>query len=122
MKNTNKPDKSFEPSEEDVQETKERVNKRYDIVLRKEDAKKLAKLYKEIEWWFMVEKFTRNHRKVSIETAKEVRDYFEKVKGKDMTLDEAQEFAKNAYEETIVSEKERVGKKIRILIEALSKL
>lgn len=116
MKNTNKPQKSFEPSEDEILETAERVNKRYDIVLREEDAKKLAKLYKEIEWWFMVEKFTRNHRKVSIETAKEVRDYFEKVKGKDMTLDEAQEFAKSAYEETIASEKERIAKAIKELI------
>ena len=107
----------FNPSDKEIEETRDRICKRYDIVIRQKDAEKLARLYKEIEWWFNIDKFSRNQKSISIETAKEIRGYFKKVEGKEMTLDEAHDFAKKAYTKTITSEKERIAKEIKVLIE-----
>lgn len=107
----------FDPSDKEIEETRDRICKRYDIVIRQKDAEKLARLYKEIEWWFNIDKFSRNQKSISIETAKEIRGYFKKVEGKEMTLYEAHDFAKKAYTKTITSEKERIGNVIKDIIE-----
>jgi len=105
-----------DPTDDQIEETRQRVNKRYDIVIHQEDAKKLAKLYDEIEWWFTVEKFSRSQRCISINTAKEIREYFKKVEGKDMTLDEAHDYSKNAYAKTMVARKEKIAREIKKLL------
>jgi len=105
-----------EPTEKEINETIARVNKRYDIVIRHDDAVKLSKLYKELEWWFTVEKFSREPKSISIDTAKEIRSYFNIVKGKDLTLDEAHEQAKDSLAKTMLAEKERIASAIKLLV------
>lgn len=109
--------KISEPSEADIEATIERVEKKYDKVIHREDAVTLTKLYSELEWWFLVEKFSRAPKNVSIDSAKEIREYFHKNNGKDISLDEAQSYAKNALAKTILAEKERLAKEIKNIIE-----
>lgn len=105
-----------EPTDAEIEETAEKVKRKYDIIINTEDATKLAKLYKELEWWFTVEKFSREPKSISIDTAKEIRSYFNIVKGKDLTLDEAHEQAKDSLAKTMLAEKERIAGEIKEII------
>jgi len=109
--------KISEPTDEEINKTIEKVKNKYEVFITKEDAAILAKLYKELEWWFVVEKFSRSPKSISIDLAKEIRSYIKKVRGKDVTLDEAQVQAKQAVAVTIPKEKERVAKEIRTVID-----
>jgi hypothetical protein len=76
----------------------------------------MAKLLKELEWWFTVDKFSRSPKSISIDMAKEIRAYFKKIKGRDLTLEEAHEQAKNSLNQTISAEKERLASAIKLLV------
>ena len=106
-----------EPSDADIEATIKRVNTKYDKVIRRDDAIILTKLYAELEWWFLVDKFSREPKSISIDAAKEMREYFQKINGRDMTLDEAHDYAKSALAKKILSEKERLAKNIKDFIE-----
>jgi len=106
-----------EPTDEEINAAIKKAENKYEVFVTREDAKKLAKLYKELEWWFVVEKFSRAPKSISIDLAKEIRSYIKQVRGQDVTLDEAQEQAKQAVAVTIPKEKERIAKEIRTLID-----
>jgi hypothetical protein len=81
-----------------------------------EDALQLSDLLKELKWWFTVNKFSRSPKSISIDMAKEIRAYFKKIKGKDLTLEKAQEQAKSSLGQTIPAEKERIADKLKVII------
>jgi len=97
-----------EPTSAEIEETAEKVKRKYDIIINTEDVTKLAKLYKELEWWFLVERFSREPKSISVESVKEVRAYFKKIDGKDLTINEAQVKAKIAMDLTVAVEKKRI--------------
>ena len=101
------------PTPTEIDQTIDKIKRKYDIVLNIKDATRMFKLLKELEWWFIVDKFSRSSKSISIDMAKEIRAYFKKIQGKDLTLDEAHEQAKNSLAETISSEKERIAGEIK---------
>lgn len=105
-----------EPTPAEINQTIEKINKKYDVLLNGDDAVQMTKLYKELEWWFTVDKFSRSPKSISIDMAKEIRAYFKKIKGRDLTLEEAHEQAKKSLVETMSAEKERLSKTIKLLI------
>ncbi len=120
MANTKKPKnigpQIEEPTPVEINQTIDKIKKKYDVLLNPDDAIQMTKLLKEIEWWFTVDKFSRSPKSISIDMAKEIRAYFKKIKGKDLTLDEAHEQAKKSLAETIFSEKERIAQVIKSII------
>lgn len=110
-----------EPTDEEISETIEKAKNKYEVFITREDAIKLVKLYKELEWWFVVEKFSLAPKSISIDLAKEIRSHIKKAQGKDVSIEEAHEEAKKAVKFTIPKEKERIAVKIRALIDGYSK-
>lgn len=118
MKNTNQFDpKITEPTRAEINKTAEKVMKKYDVVLSDVDAVKMAKLFKELEWWFSIERFSRDPKSISIEAAKEIRDYLKKTKGKDLTLDEAHEYANTSLQEIVGAKRDEIGNSIKEIID-----
>jgi hypothetical protein len=97
-----------EPTDKEIDETVEKIKSKYDIVISINDAAKYAKLYKELEWWFLVEKFSREPKSIPIEAVKEIREYFKRKDGRDLTIDEAHKKARIALDLTVVVEKKRI--------------
>jgi hypothetical protein len=105
-----------EPTPVEVNQTVDKIKRKYDILLNNEDAIQMAKLFKELEWWFTVDKFSRSPKSISIDMAKEIRAYFKKIKGKDLTLEEAHKQAKSSLSQTMSAEKERIAGEIKEII------
>jgi hypothetical protein len=105
-----------EPTPAEINNTIEKIKRKYDVLLNTEDAVQMAKLLKELEWWFTVDKFSRSPKSISIDMAKEIRAYFKKIKGKDLTLEEAHEQAKSSLNQTISAEKERLASAIKLIV------
>ncbi len=97
-----------EPTNKEIEKTIDKVKRKYDFIISISDATKLAKLYKELEWWLLIEKFSREPKSISVESVKEVRAYFKKVGGKDLTIDEAQAKAKTVLDLTVAVEQKRI--------------
>jgi hypothetical protein len=104
-----------EPTPAEINQTVDKIKRKYDVVLNPDDAIQMAKLLKELEWWFTVDKFSRSPKSISIDTAKEIIAYFKKIKGKDLTLEEAHEQAKSSLTQIMLVEKERIAGEIRAI-------
>lgn len=105
-----------EPTEEEIGQTKEMFDKKYDIVIPKADAKKLAKLIKELNWWLKVGKGPSSPSRVTEEMALEFKDLVKKVRGTEITLAEAYEEAHSLFVILPVKEKMRVSDEMRAII------
>lgn len=105
-----------DPTPAEVNQTVDKINKKYDVLLNNEDAIQMAKLLKELEWWFTVDKFSRSPKSISIDMAKEIRAYFKKIKGRDLTLEEAHKQAKSSLSQTMLVEKERIAAEIKLIV------
>lgn len=117
MKNINQFDPQItEPTPAEINKAGEKVMKKYDVVLNEGDTVKMAKLFKELEWWFSLERFSRDPKSISIEAAKEIRAYLKKTKGKDLSLDEAHKYANASLQQLICAKRDEIGNSIRIII------
>ena len=117
MKNTNQFDPQItEPTPAEINKAAEKVMKKYDVVLSDVDAVKIAKLFKELEWWFSIERFSRDPESISIEAAKEIRDYLKKAKGKDLTLEEAHKYASSSLQEIMNAKRDEIGNSIKEIL------
>ncbi len=117
MKNTNQFDPQIsEPTPAEINKAGEKVMKKYDVVLSDDDVVKMAKLFKELEWWFSIERFSRDPKSISIEAAKEIRDYLKKTKGKDLTLDEAHKFANTSLQKIMNAKRDEIGNSIKEIL------
>jgi len=105
-----------EPTPVEVNQTVDKIKRKYDILLNNEDAIQMAKIFKELEWWITVDKFSRSPKSISIDMAKEIRAYFKKIKGKDLTLEEAHKQAKSSLSQTMSAEKEQIAGEIKEII------
>ena len=97
-----------EPTDKEIDEAIDKVKKKYDIVISISDAAQYVRLYKELEWWYLVEKFSREPKSIPIEAVNEIRDYFKRKDGRDLTIDEAHEKAKIALKLTIATKKKQI--------------
>jgi|GEM_PF-2169456 hypothetical protein len=109
--------KIHEPSDEEINETISLVKDRYDIFITKEDAAKLSKLYQEIEWWFMVEKFAGTKKKMDEDISKEIQDYIKSHRGESVNLIEAGKESQESLDFAIPHEKRRLAKVIKKIID-----
>lgn len=117
MKNDKFGPQISEPTDEEINAAIEKAKNKYEVFITREDAVTLAKLYKELEWWFVVEKFSLAPKSISIDLAKEIREHIKKTRNKDISLEEAHEEAKEAVKFTIPKEKERIANEIRAVID-----
>ena len=104
-----------EPTDKEIDEAIDKVKKKYDIVISISDAAKYARLYKELEWWFLVEKFSREPKSIPIESVNEIREYFQRTDSKDLTIDEAHEKASTVLKLTMATEKKRILEEIKTI-------
>lgn len=120
MKEINKKKKVIpevsEPTEEEVNQTKKMVKDKYDIVIPKSDALKLARLIKEMEWWMKVDKDPASPKPVTEKMVSEFKELVKKVKGKDITKAEAYDGARGLLVLVPFKEKQRIADEIRAIL------
>lgn len=118
MKNTNQPNPYItEPTTAEISKAREKVMNKYDVVLNDGDAAEMAKLFKELEWWFSMERFSRDPKSISIEAAKEIRAYLKKTKGKDLSLNEAHKYANTSLQKIMNAKRDEIGNSIKTIID-----
>lgn len=118
MKNTNQPNLYIsEPTAAEISKAREKVMSKYDVVLSDDDAAKMAKLFKELEWWFSMERFSRDPKSISIEAADEIRGYLKKKTGKDLAINEAHLYANLSMQKIASARSDEIGKSIKHIID-----
>lgn len=105
-----------EPTPAEINKAAEKVMKKYDVVLNDSDAAEMAKLFKELEFWFSIERFSRDPKSISIDAAEEVRAYIKKARGKDFTLDEAHQYADSALKKIFTAKREEISNSIKDIL------
>jgi len=105
-----------EPTDIQVTQTKKMVKDRYDIIIPKSEARKLAKLIKELDWWLKLDEKPGSSKHVSEEKAMEFKDLFKKVKGEDMTTAEASDSVRSLMVLVPYKEKQRLADEIRAIL------
>lgn len=105
------------PTEEELAQTKQMVEEKYDFVIPQADLVKLVQLIKELNYWLEADK-SKSPKIVTEEMALELRDLTKEVKGEDITLSEAYDGARSVLTLAPVLETERISKKIRAIIAA----
>ena len=106
-----------EPSEEQIEIAKKMAKEKCGVVVPKTEAKKLAKLISEMDWWFKVEPKTSDPTaKVSEERIAELKDLFAKEYKREITMAEAQNLASGLLLLMPYQEKQRLSDEIRAIL------
>jgi hypothetical protein len=106
-----------EPTEEEIEQTIEKVKEKYNVVMSKEDAIKYAKSYYDLQQWFLMEKNSNSSHSITKEMGAEIKSYIKETRGDDVSLDDAQGIAKESLKITIPREKELLANEIRAIID-----
>jgi len=105
-----------EPTEDEVNKTKELVKDKYNIVLPKSEALKLARLTKELHWWLKVDEKPTTPRHLTEEAALSLKDLIEMTSGKEITMAEAYNKARGLLVIVPIKEKQRISDEIRAIL------
>lgn len=109
-------DFGYEPSDDEVKETIEKVKEKYDVVIQHDDATKYAKLYNELGQWFLMEKNIDSKDSITDEMAEEMQEVFRKKRSRELNTDDAQTISEESLKIIIPQEKERIKKEITAII------
>lgn len=115
----NKDNSSFvipEPTEEEIENTIQKVQNQENVTLSKDDAINYTKLYEELKQWFLMEKNTISPESVVGEVAEEIKDTLQKNKGQEISSEQAYNIAEESLSVVIPREKERIGKELKAII------
>lgn len=104
------------PTEEQIKQTTKMVKEKYDIVVPKTEAIKLVKLIKEMDWWIKADKEPASPKHVSEEIVTEFTDLVKRVRGKDITRQEAYDGARGMMVLVPFKEKQRIADEIRAIL------
>jgi hypothetical protein len=103
------------PTEEEIIQTKKLVKDKFDIVVPKSEAIKLAKLTKELGWWVKADK-PGSSRHISEKMALEFKELVKQVKGIDISTSVASDSARGLLVLVPLKEKQRISDEIRAIL------
>lgn len=121
MQNSHNPQKFSpdlpEPTESQVKDILKLTEDKYGIAVPKSDAKKLAKLITELNWWVKLDEGSSHDTKqVSKERVAELKEMMAKDFGREITMSEAEDLGRGLLMLVPLKEKQRISDEIRAIL------